>query len=81
MTSALKKLFFILIQLLSGRCESSIELTMKEEFLLEQFIFFPRHLQVFWNRSADLWQHLWDNFLDYAGNEIISHFKRRLITF
>lgn len=72
MTSALKKLFLILIQLLSGRCESTIELTMKEEFLLEQFIFFPRHLQVFWNRSADLWQHLWDNFLDYAGNEIIS---------
>ncbi|KAG5683643.1 hypothetical protein PVAND_012914 [Polypedilum vanderplanki] len=27
------------------------------------------HLQVFWNRSADLWQHLWDQFLDYAGED------------
>lgn len=40
---------------------------MKEELFFDQVVLFPRHLQVFWNRSADLWQHLWDNFLEYAG--------------
>jgi hypothetical protein len=38
-----------------------------KDLILDPIIFSTRHLQVFWNRSADLWQHLWDQFLDYAG--------------
>ena len=26
-----------------------------------------RHLQVFWGKSGDFWQHLWDKFIDFAG--------------
>lgn len=49
---------------------------MKEELFLDQAILFPRHLQVFWNRSADLWQHLWDNFLEFAGKQSFISIKR-----
>lgn len=39
------------------------------EFVLDHSIFSPqfRHLQVFWNSSANLWQGLWDQFLEYSG--------------
>ena len=53
------------------KCKVSVSrdfkaLTMKD-FVLDQAFSPGRHLQVFWNRSADLWQHLWDQFLEIAG--------------
>jgi hypothetical protein len=38
-----------------------------EEVLIDKAFLSHRHLQQFWGKSANFWQHLWDNFLDFAG--------------
>lgn len=39
------------------------------ETLVADKMFLPhRHLQVFWGKSGDFWQLLWDKFIDFAGN-------------
>jgi hypothetical protein len=38
-----------------------------EDILLLKFFTPQRHLQAFWGKSGDFWQHLWDQFIDFAG--------------
>lgn len=38
-----------------------------KELLFDPLFFSQRHLQLFWGKSADFWQHLWDKFLDISG--------------
>ena len=38
-----------------------------KDLLIEQLYNPQRHLQLFWGKSADFWQLLWDKFLDLVG--------------
>lgn len=65
------------VQLFAGSCDRQIAklyLKMDKTAILE---FLPphRHLQIFWGKSGDFWQTLWDKFIDFAG-EIESKLRR-----
>lgn len=64
----LKKIYYLLCKCKVSVSLDSKALTMKD-LVLDEALFPGRHLQVFWNRSADLWQHLWDQFLEIAGKK------------
>lgn len=46
---------------------SSLFIANMEEIIADKVLFSHRHLQVFWGKSGDFWQHLWNKFIDFAG--------------
>lgn len=53
-------------------------LKMEKTAILE---FLPphRHLQIFWGKSGDFWQTLWDKFIDFAGKLIVKLVKLEIL--
>lgn len=51
-----------------------------DELVADKIFLSHRHLQVFWGGAGDFWQHLWDKFLDFAGNIRATVYVKNLIS-